>query len=43
MKISDIRPEIYELAAETEKTIQSVFDGIPMRVQWPILELLWVA
>ena len=28
MKISDIRPEIYELAAETEKTIQSVFDGI---------------
>ena len=28
MKISDIRPEIYELAAETEKTIRSVFDGI---------------
>ena len=28
MKISDIRPEIYELAAETEKTIRSVFDRI---------------
>ena len=28
MKISDIRPEIYELAAETEKTIRPVFDGI---------------
>ena len=28
MKISDIRPEIYELAAETEKTIRSVFNRI---------------
>ena len=28
MKISDIRPEIWALAAETEKTIRPVFDGI---------------
>ena len=28
MKISDIRPEIYELAAEAEKTIRSVFERI---------------